>query len=129
MLSNQLQEYVQYQLENENENENEMKMPESKVWYHLPCREDPSPITMDDILDDVVNDRLFGLFKVDIHVPVEHVGRFSEFHPLSKTLKSNYRTSVNICKSFVDTLDIKLVLKDHSLAVCMLKVSCYCYHF
>ena len=39
---------------------------------------------MEDILDDIVNDRLFGFVKVDIHVPGELIPRFSEFPPIFK---------------------------------------------
>ena len=47
-----------------------MKMPESKVWYSLTNDEDSASTStaassMEDILDDIVNDRIFGFAKVN----------------------------------------------------------------
>ena len=68
------------------------KMPESKDWYSLPPQQDEdssssSPITKEEIFDDVVNDRLFGFVKVDIHVPDELIDHFSEFPPIFKNFE------------------------------------------
>ena len=63
-----------------------IKHPESKKWYSLP-RGNPTPSTMEDIIDDVVNDRLFGFVKVDIHVPDHLIEKFSEFPPLFKNVE------------------------------------------
>ena len=60
-----------------------MKMPESKEWYSLP-RVEPETITMKDIIEDIINDRLFGFVKVDIHVPDELKSHFNEFPPIFK---------------------------------------------
>ena len=68
-----------------------LKCPESKEWYSIPDNNQDSspsplhpPISMEDILDDIVNDRLFGFVKVDIHVPSELVSRLSDFPPIFK---------------------------------------------
>ena len=75
------------------------KTPESKNWYppvtdtplHHPSSSSSSSssseyheITIEDIIDDVENDRVFGFVEVDIHVPDELKPRFSEFPPLFK---------------------------------------------
>ena len=59
-----------------------MKMPESKDRYSI-HRENPSPVSsMENILQDVMNHRLFGFIQVDTHVPKQLIPRFSEFPPI-----------------------------------------------
>ena len=59
-----------------------MQMPESKQWYRKPTNVEG--LMMDDILEDIVKDRLFGFVTLDIHVPQELYPRFSEFPPIFK---------------------------------------------
>ena len=44
-----------------------MKMTESKDWYSLPRQlDDSSPIIkMENIIDDIMTDKLFGFVKID----------------------------------------------------------------
>ena len=63
------------------------KTPESKLDYETP---DTSTIcSMNDILDAVLGDELFGLIKLDIHVPSHLIDRFSEFPPIFKNCEIN----------------------------------------
>ena len=56
------------------------KQDESKIWYHT----NPSICTMENILDAVRNDDLFGFVQCDIHVPEHLIEKFSEFPPIFK---------------------------------------------
>ena len=58
------------------------KQSESKKWYSL-ARE-PTVTTMNDILNDVRNDKIFGFVECDIHVPSNEIEKFSEFPPIFK---------------------------------------------
>ena len=65
-----------------------MEMPESKEWYYYPTN--AQPITMEDILQDGVNDRLFGFVTVDIHAPEDLIPRSSEFLPIFSKCRNHY---------------------------------------
>ena len=87
-------------------------MPVSKYWYSLPQREDtPSPITMDDILDDIVNDHLFGFVKVDIHDPDEQIARFSEFPPIFKNVEIKLDDIGGHTRDFCEDIGRKIGVK------------------
>ena len=66
-----------------------IKMIESKDWYHIEdegssTSSSTPPKSMEDILADIMCDRVFGFAKVDIHVPDELISYFSEFPPIFK---------------------------------------------
>ena len=60
-------------------------MEESKNWYNT--AEVQSKCTMNDILDAVRNDKLYGFVQCSLHVPEddeEMIKKFSEFPPIFK---------------------------------------------
>ena len=63
-----------------------MKMSESKDWYSPPRQlDDSSPIiNMENIIDDIITDKLFGFVKIDYHVHPNDYEKFSEFPPIFK---------------------------------------------
>ncbi len=64
--------------------------PESKQLYPEPpptpsqISEDEIQTKMNEILDDIKNDKVFGFAKVDIHVHEDDIPKFSEFPPIFK---------------------------------------------
>ena len=60
-----------------------MKQPESKKCYSR--ERNPIPRTMNDILEDVKTDKIFGFAKCDLYVPDNLKPKFSEFPPISLT--------------------------------------------
>ena len=63
-----------------------MKMPESKDHrYSLPPSScDESVITMENIIEDIMTDKLFGFVQADYHVDPSDYPKFSEFPPIFK---------------------------------------------
>ena len=66
-----------------------LKMTESKDWYSLPRQVDgddlpPVTTTMENIIDDIMTDKLFGFVKIDYHVHPDDYEKFSEFPPIFK---------------------------------------------
>ena len=59
-----------------------MKQPESKKCYSR--ERNPAVRTMNDILEDVKNDKIFGFVKCDLHTPNHLKEKFSEFPPIFK---------------------------------------------
>ena len=66
--------------------------PESKQLYPTPpppikpteMTENEKQMRMEEILDDIKNEQVFGFAKVDIHVKDEDISKFSEFPPIFK---------------------------------------------
>ena len=65
--------------------------PESKNFYPITPPSDSPEITeeetkvkMEEILDDIRDEKVFGFAKVDIHVKDEDISKFSEFPPIFK---------------------------------------------
>ncbi len=56
--------------------------PEAKKQYRDPIN--TPTMTQEKILSDIMDDRIFGLVTVDIHVPEDAIPRFSEFPPIFK---------------------------------------------
>ena len=93
-----------------------MKMPESQKWYQLAPPPPPPPshliestnTTMEHILNDLINDILYGFAKVWIHVPEELQSRFSEFPPIFKNEEIKLEDIGEHMKSFCDKIGRKI---------------------
>ena len=57
---------------------------ESNVWYHPSITTTVIPCSMEDILDAVKSDEIFGFIQCSFHVPPRLVEKFSEFSPIFK---------------------------------------------
>ena len=53
-----------------------------KKNYTAACKNPENPKVIKNITEKILNDKLFGLFQVDIHVPEQLHDHFSEFSPL-----------------------------------------------
>ena len=94
-----------------------MIMTESKNWYSLPRQlDDSSPIIkMENIIDDIMTDKLFGFVKIDYHDHPDDYEKFSEFPPIFKncviTLADIGEHMQAYCRSITRKVGVKRSLK------------------
>ena len=73
-------------------------MEESEVWYHPAATTAAASCSMEDILDAVKCEEIFGFIQCSIHVPLHLIDKFLNSPRYPKTLRLLWRILVNICR-------------------------------